>query len=278
MMIDILYSYNQNGPGKVVSNLKKGFDLLGVEYRENPTDISESSKAIALQWHDNIPQYKPENIIIGPNICTLPTDNNFVMSQMYNKIIVPSDWVKKLYSKWIDETKICVWPVGIDTELFSDKSKEQKEFDCLIYFKRRSFDELIYIENILKCKNHSYNTLTYGGYKEDQFIDLMSKSRYGIVIGNTESQGIAIEEMMSCNLPLFVWDVTLWIDRGPELACEATSVPFWSDKCGVIEFDKEKISTSFDQFLNKLDFYSPRDYILSNLTVEKQAKQILNQL
>jgi hypothetical protein len=274
-MIDILYSYNQNGPGKVINNLKKGLDLLGIEYRENPNEVSSESKGIALQWDNNILKYNPENIIIGPNICTLPIDNDFVMSQKYKKIITPSEWVKKLYSKWIDETKICIWPVGIDTDIFSSLSQREKEIDCLIYYKRRDLNDLKLAKKILREKGQSYKIIEYGHYSESEFIDLLSKSKYVFLIDNCESQGIAVQEILSTNTPIFVWDVTHWNDRGEDFKVEATSIPFWSDDCGIKVCNSEIIEESLNKFLKKFDFFQPRDYILENLNLKSQAKKII---
>lgn len=275
-MIDILYSYNQNGPGKVISNLKKGLDLLGVSYRENPDDVTSESKVIALQWHENVAKYEPNNILIGPNVCTLPIDNEFVMSQRYHKVIVPSEWVKTIYSKWIPEDKIFVWPVGIDTEYFSDKSKIEKEFDCLIYCKRRSDEDLRDAIKALKNKKQSFSLIEYGEYSENFFIETLSKSKYVFLIDGCESQGIAVQEIMSTNTPLFVWDVKEWNDRGEEFKTEASSIPYWDERCGMFEVDKDNIEKSFDMFLEKFGFFHPRDYILENLTLEICAKKIID--
>lgn len=271
----ILYEYNQNGPGKVIKNLKLGLDKLDINYEENPSVVNQEDKIIALQWHPLVSSANPNNLLIGPNVCTLPIDNGFIMSQKYKKCVVPSPLVGDKYAQWISREKLFVWPVGIDTDFFSDKSKEEKQFDCLIYFKRRDFNDLKVITNLLKEHNQTFNIISYGDYSENQFIELISKSKYGIVIDNTESQGIAIQEMMSCNLPLFVWDVTMWVDRGSEHACPATSIPYWDDRCGIFEIDKDNIEKAFGIFLEKFGFFKPRDYILENLTLGKKAQDLI---
>lgn len=267
-----------NGPGKVAENLMKGFRNLNIDFSENPDKIEiDKDNVICLQWNEFLKnQELIKKAVIGPNICVLPIDNQVVMQQEYKKLIVPSEWVKKLYSKWIKEEKMVVWPVGIDTQLFSDKSKENKDFDCLIYFKRRGIEDLNIIKEFLKNKGQTFNVIEYGKYNEQQFIDLISKSRYGIVIDNTESQGIAIQEMMSCNLPLLVWDVTTWNDRGAEFSCEATSIPFWSDECGEKFINKEEIENCFNNFIKSIEKYNPRNFIIKNLSLEKQAFEMSN--
>lgn len=273
-MICVFHDGISNGPGKVANNLISGLRKLNVKFKENPKDPSDQDNIVSLQMNNVLNSGLVNNSVIGPNICVIPPDNKIVMEQRYKKIIVPCKWVKNLYLKWLPEGKIIVWPVGIDTELFSDKSKYEKTNDCLVYFKRRSESDLDVIKDYLKSKNQSFEVIKYGKYKEEEFIKSIERSRYGIVIDSCESQGIAIEEMLSCNLPLFVWDVTHWEDRGEANKAPATSIPYWDERCGHSFVDKNLIDLNFQLFLSRFKKYAPRDYIVENLTLEKQAKEI----
>lgn len=277
-MITILYQYNQNGPGKVIKNLKLGLDKLNIPYQENPPSINSEDKVIALQWHPLVNDANPDNLLIGPNVCTLPIDNEFIMSKKYKKIVVPSEWVKNKYKRWIPEEKIFVWPVGIDTDYFEDKSSTEKVIDCLIYYKRRSLEDLTYVTKLLKSHNQNFDIIEYGSYNESSFIEKASKSRYVFLLDNCESQGIAIQELMSMNVPIFVWDVKYWSDRGEEFMVEASSIPYWDERCGMYETHTDLIRQTFNLFLQKFGFFKPRDYILENINLKKQAKEIIEML
>ncbi len=45
MGVGIYFDYDKDGPGKVIKNIKKGFDLLGIDYKLN----SDSDINIILQ-------------------------------------------------------------------------------------------------------------------------------------------------------------------------------------------------------------------------------------
>lgn len=257
--IGLYFNYREKGPGKVVGNLIQGLDLLGIKYKLN----SDGDINLILQNCDRL-SGNLSNCFLGPNICTLPIENEHVMNySAYNKLLVPSEWVKNLYERWIPEEKIEIWPVGIDTEKFTDKSKYEKQYDFLVYFKRRSKQELHSVLSKLKENNLTYKVLEYGNYVESKFIDLISKSKYGFVVDNCESQGIAIQEMMSCNLPLVVLDSKEWIDKGDQFKCEATSVPYWdSERCGVVIDHIDDFNLSF---IDRK--YDSRDFITENLSL-----------
>lgn len=271
MEIGLYFNYRERGPGKVVDNLIKGLDLSDIKYRIN----SEGDVNLILQNCKRLSE-NLSNCFLGPNICTLPIDNQYVMNwNSYNKLLVPSEWVKNLYKRWVPEEKIEIWPVGIDTDRFTDKSGCEKECDFLVYFKRRSTQDLHSVLNKLKENNLTYKVLEYGNYVESEFIDLISKSKYGFVVDNCESQGIAIQEMMSCNLPLIVLDSKEWIDRGDLFKCEATSVPYWeSERCGFKLYSIEKLYSKYEIFVSTN--YSSREFIIENLSIEKTTENLIH--
>ena len=277
-MLVILHSNNNyNGPGKVIKNLKLGLESSCIEYKENEYSFKDDDYILSLDGTGVDSVLNKKNLIIGPNVCTLPIDNTFVMNNQYKKIITPSKWVFDLYSRWIDKEKITIWPVGIDTDFFINSSYKEKNTDCLIYFKRRNVEDLNYCISVLQEFNQSYKLIEYGKYDESYFLKSISSCKYCIVIDSSESQGIAIEEIMSSNLPIFMWDVTEWVDRGAEYVCRSSSAPYWSEECGCKIFEKSAFKDMFNIFLLEFNKYNPRDYIINNLSLEKQAIEILNE-
>ena len=277
-MISVFFNNNSRGPGKVAKNLILGLNKLGVDYDINPTNVSDNDKIISLQRTQIMNTPHITHSIIGPNICILPIENPIVMGMQYKKMIVPSQWVKDKYMKWLPEDKLFIWAVGIDTDQFSDKSEHEKTNDCLIYYKNRSEHNLQSIQEFLTKKGQSFEVIRYGSYNENQFINTISRSKYGIVVGNTESQGIAIQEMMSSNLPLLIWDVTIWDGMGPNYIVPATTVPYWDDICGVKFYKFDELDDIFNSFISKYDTFNPREYIINNLSLEKKANDLLEEL
>lgn len=273
-MLVLLYSYNSRGPGKVISNLKKGLDSLGVPYVENPNSIAQDDLVVALQWSNMVHQVNPENLILGPNICTLPIDNNYIMNGSYKYVIVPSQWVKDLYMRWLPEEKIKIWASGIDTDEFPDVSKEEKSNDVLLYLKNRVYDVYDFALSSVPI-DASYQTIAYGGYSEVEFKDALKRSKMCVVVDDTESQGIAIQEIMASNIPLVVLDKTRWNTRDEAPDTPATSVPYWDERCGIKVIQDTDLKEAIKKVYDNIGSYSPRDYILGNLSLETSASNLL---
>lgn len=275
MTVGLYFKENTNGqlrmdmpgPDKVVYNLIKGLQSMNVDYLINQDgDVNVILQNVSRLYGDL------SNCFLGPNIATLPIDVTTLLNyNSYRKIIVPSMWVKNLYSQWIPIEKIEVWSAGIDTIKFNEKSEISKEYDFLIYYKRRGEDELSFVKQFLLSKNMNYLLLEYGKYTDIEFIDKISKCRYGFILDNTESQGIAIQEMMSCNIPLIVWDKNSWNDRNYNFP--ATSIPYFSSLCGEYFTQQNEIDSKFETFLQNT--YNPREFILSNLSIEKSTNELI---
>jgi glycosyltransferase involved in cell wall biosynthesis len=96
--------------------------------------------------------------------------------------------------------------VGIDTYTYVPPKKEKSS--VLIYFKTRFPAELAYCEKLLQEKSIAYNIINYDtGYQESDFLSLLEISKYVIRIGRQETQGIALEEVLSMNVPILLRDV-----------------------------------------------------------------------
>ena len=81
---------------------------------------------------------------------------------------------------------------------------------------------------------------------------------------------------MSSNLPIFVWDVQIWNWAGEQYKCPSTSIPYWDSCCGEYFYESTDLESKLDTFMNH--DYTPRDYILKNLTSELSAEKLYNHI
>jgi len=266
-----------SGPEKVVRNFIKSLEQENVPYTINNDKykfnfLMQYEHDIAYQKHEKL---EHESCFIGPQWVLWNPLTNFLLEnpQYYNKLIVPSDWVGDLVINkcGLSSDKIVSWPVGIEIP----NRKKDIEIDCLVYFKRRSKEELSLVENFLKSKGVTYKIIGYGGYTEKEFLDTCNRVKYCFLLNGTESQGIAVQEIMASNTPLLVWDVTEWNDRGEEWKCPATSIPYWGSECGKVFYDYSELEDAFVEFQNSLDDYMPQKYVEENLSLKKSLEKFL---
>ena len=282
-----------SGPKKVELNLLKGLHQLGVHVEINPTRVFATDPSCCLQQAliDRLPA--PLNwFALGPNLSARFCSDLVKSGHIPRFFIVPSPYVRAIFSVLgVPDSLIKVWPVGIDTDRFGDTRGCEKEIDALVYFKHRTEEELECVQAMLTELGQTARVLRYGFYKEADLLRSARRCRYAVVLDYTESQGIAIQELMSCNLPLFVFDQVYQGDS--EVVdfrdnFQVTSVPYWSDICGTrVPTDRDGRSpfehyqigetrSMFEEFLSRLGSFQPRQYVLTHLSLSGQASQFLD--
>jgi len=277
---------NVSGPKKVIDNLIKGLDKIGYPYVLNKrldycSCLYIHDDRIALQEVKNLdPRIR---VIVGPNLYVVPRDLPRSLDISRAVYLVPSEWNKRFWLHFsFDKCPMEVWGTGIDTEEFKP-STEKKEF-VLLYFKQRFNEELERVEMGLKKKNINYKLLHYDkGYKESEFKYLLKESRYVVWLGRQESQGIALQEILSSNIPILVCDVSSVghclgggeLNREEKDYTDTSSASYFDDRCGIKIKNLEEIENALDTMEEKLNNFAPREYILENLTLEGQAKKLL---
>lgn len=286
-------SEKNRGPKKVLQNLTLGLDKLGVKYVFNkPLNkyeknwIHDSPAALIEAGFLNKP------VILGPNIAELPNELPFLRKKLHKDSIYlhPSEWPIKIWHyEGYDETVIRSWPVGIDTEKFAKVDRTNKN-KVLIYFKQRQKKLLEIAKKIIEEMNLEYSIIEYGKYSEQEYMIALDEAKFGIWIGCSESQGIALQEAMATNLPLIIINSsTLFANKiKPKRNrfkkqtfkklkfLKTTSAPYFDKKCGIIINSTSELKKSIIKLNSEYVDYNPREYILKNLTLEQSAIKFIN--
>lgn len=271
----------QSGPEKVVKNTIEALIQEKVPFAINQDKypynfLIQYQHEIAYKKHEKL---EHNSCIIGPQVWPFNNDfyGNFLISnpQYYKKIIVPSQWVKDLLVKHsnIAENKIDIWACGIPNLI--DYNKKNKKYDCLIYYKNRPSNELSLVENFLSSKGLTYQVFSYGNYSQENFLYAVGLSKFCFVLDNTESQGIAIQEIISTNTPLLVWDIEYWDHMGEQYKVPATSVPYWDSICGEKFYNYCDLEFTFEKFYTNIQNYNSKILIDLELSYKISVQKLL---
>jgi len=261
-----------SGPKKVIENLLRSLNDCGVEYSVNDEYYNNN---LLLQWDaPHIQRYhslrSKENLLVGPQIWPWAPDFNDLKD--YTSILMPSKWCQNSITKFFPQTKTSIWPVAI----YAPEISNTPTVDCLIYHKNRSVEDLQYVKSLLSDRRLTHIQLQYGSYSQQDFRDALSAVKFCIIIDNTESQGIAIQEMMAANKPLLVWDTPVWDHLGEQFKIPATTVPYWDDMCGEKTNDRSEVGSVLDKLLQNRTSYTPAEYVSRELSPEKSIKTLLD--
>lgn len=278
----------KSGPQKLINNVIKISKLtdafvLNKHISENYYFINfDENNFLTIE---KILQDKNSKVIVGPLYNQKDLKILAKLSLQYNnlKIVVASSSAKEDLEQITGlsvSNQVSILPVGVysESEIFNFQNQrkliDNYQFDCLIYFKNRELKSLNEIISFLKNKNIRYKVLTYGDYKNKQLVKYALKSKFGLILGSTESQGIAINELMATNLPLFVIDKN--INNYENIKLYGTTVPYWSSECGEKILDLNDFKMNFQRFLKNYESntYKPNNLINEKLSFEKFIENI----
>jgi hypothetical protein len=256
-------------------------------YKYKNVNIVDNIKAADVIYSpgEYLPIHPEKISIYGPHFSVFPNNKFFNLLKEWRKnacYIMPSQWCIDLWANYMNndiKSYMQVLPFGVDTDLFNEIKSLNNRNNVFIYVKNRNPFDVEIVCNFLNNQKISYKIFNYTiGYQEEDYLNYLHNSKYGIIIGRHESQGFAIEEALSCNVPLLVWDVK---SMKQEWGCDyddysATTIPYWDEKCGEYFHDTDELPSIFDKFRKKLEYYETRKYILENLSIDKCNEKFLN--
>ncbi|MFZ2900383.1 MAG: hypothetical protein WA004_17260 [Saprospiraceae bacterium] len=279
------------GQQMVFINLVKGLDKLGYPYRVN--DFRHAKKhpeelACIIGKPHVLYERRWENpVLFGASVFSHPLDCPDLFEKYpVKKILVPGEWMRKMFEPYYGD-KVVAWPVGIDTEYWRP-SEDPKDLDFLIYYKIRwenaHYDKTLFqpICTELEKRNLKFQVIRYGNYTPDQLMQLSGRSRAVIFLCEHETQGLAYQQLLSRNIPLFAWDRGgFWQDpvyypNQVQFGQGVSSVPYWDERCGMTFKNFDEFSLKLFGFIDRLKTFSPRPYILENLTLEICAQKYID--
>jgi hypothetical protein len=264
-------------------------EYLKISYKfSDLSDINNCDIVYSPSQPINTSLYPNKKFIFGPHFSLYPDNkllkiNNIFKNSVY---IQPSIWPIQFWEHYdyynnLQKSNISIpfkpFPFPVDTNKFSPNYNNVKT-EVFIYFKRRNPIELTFIESFLKSKNINYKIFDYiKRYDENDYLSFLQKSKFGIILDAHESQGFAIQEALSCNVPLLVWNTqTMNQEYGSNYSnIPCTTIPYWDKRCGEFFYNINELEETFNLFISKLEIYKPREYILENLSVEKCSERFL---
>lgn len=240
---------------------------------------------------DRVP--RAPRLVVGPMALTLEDGENEAYGEnpvwkyaADANVVVPTEWVRQFirfampYAKPDGGSRrLSLWAAGVDTDFFSPSvSFEHKTQDYFIYYKSQHHADLHRIQSLLFKSFFQLrgSALFYYCYTPEMLRAAARASRFCIVLDKTETQGLAMLEIMACDCPLFVVDYTKY--EGNRIGMEgASSCPCWSDSCGV-KTSWETVEKDLTAFVPAVGNYRPRDFVESTYSYKAAAASLLRLL
>jgi len=262
------------GPSSVLVNLIDGFNNHNIKFNVNPSIKNVYKVCLVISGIDNLKKCiyfkknkKIKTLLAGPNLVTIPSEYNYIIFSKYiDKILVPSNWVKNIYISYKKKCKnISIWFSGIESSNFKNTSRKI----VLIYLKNKNiyFDKCI---NYLTKKKINFKVIRYGFFSKQKYYELLKNTKILIYFSITESQGLAMQEAWSMNVPTLVYKYSLFIHEKKKF--KGSSSPYLNNNCGFFFKDFEDFTIKFKKLNNKR--LSPQKWLNENMSQDNSIKKL----
>ena len=282
LIIGWAHHKNITGLKLLLNNINYEYKLINFDEINNIHEINNFDIIYSPDNPINTSLYPSKKFIFGPHFSIFPNNKLLGINNTYNNSIYiqPSMWCVNAWTRVQGVENIIpikVFPFSVEVEKFCPNQHSQKN-EVFIYFKRRNPRELEYVKHFLNNRNITYKIFDYvQKYNEEDYLKCLQNAKYGIIIDAHESQGFAIEEALSCNVPLLVWNVSFMYQEHdsnyPNIPC--SSIAYWDERCGEFFYTAKEFETTYNKFITKLETYRPREYIMENLSPQKCGERFI---
>jgi len=212
-------------------------------------------------------------LLAGPNIVVRPGDaDQVLLNSVIDLVLVPSDWVKDLYVQDgpLQEDRVAVWASGVD-ETWWKPWGEQARTDIVIYDKYMP-EMASQVECLLAQLGLKHRVIRYGEYSPGTYRAALNSAVACIFLTESESQGLALAEAWSMDVPTLVLQRQTRVING--LHMTVSTAPYLTDLAGHFWQDLDQLRGLLGQLA--VTKHEPRLWVLSNMTDVACAKNFLD--
>ncbi|HEU4642891.1 MAG TPA: hypothetical protein VFS44_10600, partial [Gemmatimonadaceae bacterium] len=163
-------------------------------------------------------RWAPRNpAVLGPGLFDHPAQHPRLMDDpRFRTYLVPCDWMRELFAPVYG--RCAVWFGGMDVDAWPDCRDQPKDIDVLVYEKvlwSREHAVPAVLDPVLReLHRRGLRTavLRYGSYDRAEYLALLARARGMVFLCEHETQGLAYQEALACNVPVLAWDQGYWLD------------------------------------------------------------------
>lgn len=214
-------------------------------------------------------------LIAGPTVCDLPWQyGGIIADPAVDVCLTPSVWVERMFRSELgeagDQPNIKVYPSGIDENYWRARRAEPAaRFEkALIYIKNSGAKKEREVRKVLNSCGKETRSVVNRKHVPQEYKELLEWCDFVVVLGESETQGIAMLQAWSMNRQTLVYDspVISTYHRNAKYGAEqyASPCPYLCEYTGA--FWKNTGDLVYQ--LKNMGKRAPREWVLKNMTNE----------
>ena len=271
----------------VTRSVVEGLEAIRADFNFNPVSFASLARVVYAPANEALRQAielkrrgAVDFLVAGPVNAWFADDCGGVMlAPEIDLAIVASEWMIDFYRDTPDlarKSRAC--PCGVDAEFWKPMGAP-KQRTCVVYWKSgderfceqvESIVRLAGLEPLRVRSRHGEHHI----FTPPELRAALDRAVVSVFLSTFESQGIALAEAWSMNVPTVVWDpqgVAEW--QGRRFKSES-SAPYLTPSTGIAVRDIGSLDAAIRQALATLDTFQPRGWVLEHMTDAVCARRL----
>lgn len=268
----------------VTRSLVEGLRKIGANFNYNPQENNIAENVIVLSGPAvlrNAIRRKNKGeirfLLAGPNIADSVLDEDGIVGDpAIDYFVVPSAWIENNVVGELPTLKgrVLCWYVGVDVDYWRPRGPKQKG-KVLVYWKTEKEEFCSAVERMLIEKGYAPARITYGKYTSQEYKHTLDKCEFAVFLSRSESQGVALAESWSMDVPTLVWDPGELFYRGKAFE-QVSACPYLSSETGKRWKDLPELEKLLADYDSYKDQFNPRIHTVKNFSDEVCAQSLLH--
>ncbi len=267
----------------VTRSIVEGLRLCGADFNFNPRTFSELARVVYAPANEALAQAvslkqqgKVEYVAAGPVNALFPSEaGGILLSADIDRLFIASEWVRSFYEAEAPQLlrKLRVSPCGVDAGFWSGDGERRRE-EVVVYSKNADESLCGEVERVIRECRLTPGRIRYGSYQREAFRSALARSRFAVFLSTFETQGLALAEAWSMDVPTLVWDPqgpAEW--RGRSFQARS-SAPYLTGETGATWRSIAELRVAIERLLDGQVLPQPRRWILANMTDEICARAL----
>lgn len=274
------------GHHSIPQGLEDGLEDIGYPYRQVrwPVRLSGDIAVVlqdprALRWAlKEKRRGRIKALAAGPLMVNLPNEAGEIFRDpAIDRRLFFSGWHRDLFMRLDPDamTGAEIWFAGVDPARWEPSITREEREGALLYVKTDEPGLEKGVTEALRSRRIRSRVVRYSQYAPDVFREELDRSAFAVFLSRSETQGLAMMEAWSMDVPTLHWNPGTMYYQGRTLS-GASSCWYLTPETGMSFPALEDFSETLDRFTDFLarGEFSPRDTVLARFTQEASARRM----
>jgi hypothetical protein len=264
----------------LVRSVVEGLRAIGADFNFNPQRLSDVARVVYAPANEALRQAvalkrrgRIDYLVAGPvNALFVDECDGILQTAEIDRLIVAHEWATEFFRDapaLRAKSRAC--PCGVDTEVWKPSEGAGRKNVALVYWKGGDETFCEQVERIVQACGLEPRRLRsvlgeHARFRPADYRALLDRSAIGVFLSTFETQGLALAEAWSMDVPTVVWDPrgpAQWRGRTFE---SKSSAPYLTPATGRPWRTIDELEPVLRAALDDRASFRPREWMMANMT------------